>query len=585
MAIPASGNELIATLAHFDGKNAEFSAAELSARVPAENGSKREFRPEICRSDPARPLPASQWRRCSVHDEAGQEDVVRLLADPATHDGAPVERIDTHASVVFLAGTRAFKLKRAVKYDYLDFSTIDRRKRFCEAEMRINSRMAPALYRRVIPVTQTPGGVLTLGGQGRPVDWVVEMTRFEQDALFDRMAAAGRLEPALMESLSEEVASFHASCAVREEFGGAPGITRVIDGNDSGLRQFGRDCLGAAACDAVTAASRTTLRRAAALLERRRRSGYVRECHGDLHLGNIVLWEGRPTLFDAIEFNDDIACIDVMYDVAFLWMDLWHRGLHGHANSVFNGYLGETRDFDGLAPLPLFLSCRAAVRAKTTITAAPLQATADAQHRMRVRAMEYLDLAIRLLRPPRPVIVAIGGLSGSGKSTVARALAPSVGAVPGALVLRSDETRKRLWGASALTRLGRSAYTPEMSARVYEALVSDATAAAAGGQSAIVDAVFARTEDRVALERAARIAGVPFAALWLEAPEPVLIERVTNRGADASDADADVVRMQYARSAGEVRWPHVDAAARRDVVIACAHASLQGQAVALDVAA
>jgi len=520
-----------------------------------------------------------------MHGGIDQSDVIRLLSDPVTHLTDRVERIDTHASVVFLAGSRALKLKRAVKYDYLDFSTPERRKHFCEAEWQINSRLAPGLYRRVLPVVRTPEGVLALGGDGTPVDWVIEMARFDQDALFDRMADAGRLDPDLMTPLAEEIASFHESCPVRSEFGGQPGIGRVIDGNAAGFREFGRDVLGAAACEALTHAARGALRRLGPLLEARRRAGCVRDCHGDLHLGNIVLWEGRPTLFDAIEFNDDLACIDVMYDLAFVLMDLWQRALRQHANTVLNTYLRETQDFEGLAALPLFLSCRAAVRAKTTATAAGLQTRTDAQRRLQARAREYLDLAARSLHRPPPVLIAIGGLSGSGKSTCARALAPSIGAAPGAVVLRSDETRKRLWGASPLTKLDPAAYTPEMSACVYEALTADATAVAASGHSVIVDGVFAHKEDRAAIERAARMAGVSFAAVWLDAPEGVLVERVAQREADASDADPDVVRMQCARWADDVHWPHVDASADRDVVRIQVQESLQEQIAALNVAA
>lgn len=517
--------------------------------------------------------------------EAGQADAIRLLSDPATHGGAPVQRIDTHASVVFLAGDRALKLKRAVKYDYLDFSTLDLRKRFCEAELRINGRIAPTLYRGVIPVVRTHTGTLALEGDGTPVDWVVEMARFDQDRLFDRMATAGRLDLEHMVPLAEEIASFHESCAARPDFGGEAAIARVIAGNAAGFHEFGRDVLGTVACDSLTLASRTALRHHPALLEQRRKTGFVRECHGDLHLGNIVLWADRPTLFDAVEFNDDIACIDVMYDLAFLLMDLWHRTLPRHANTVLNTYLRETRDFEGLAALPLFLACRAAIRAKTSATAASLQADADTQREMNVRARDYLGLAARLLRCHPPALVAIGGLSGSGKSTLAHALAPGIGAAPGAVVLRSDEIRKRLWGTSRLTRLEPAAYTPEMSARVYETLALDAAAVLATGHSVVVDAVFTRAEDRFAIERVARIAGVPFSALWLEAPEDVLIERVTRRGPDVSDADAAVVRMQYAQSAGDVRWSHVDAAVGVEHVVVRARTALQRQMVALDAAA
>jgi predicted kinase len=317
----------------------------------------------------------------------------------------------------------------------------------------------------------------------------------------------------------------------------------------------------------------------------RRKTGYVRECHGDLHLGNIVLWAGRPTLFDAIEFSEELACIDVMYDLAFLLMDLWHRALPQHANTVLNTYLGVTRDFDGLAALPLFLSCRAAIRAKTTATAAALQVDSGRQREMTIRAREYLALAGHLLQPHSPTLVAIGGLSGSGKSTLARALAPSIGAVPGAVLLRSDEVRKRLWGVTPLTKLGAAAYTPDMSTRVYETLAGDAEAVARTGHSVVVDAVFARAADRLAIERAARAAGVAFAAVWLDAPERILVERITARGPDVSDADAEIVRMQCAQSAGDVRWSSVAADADRDQVLAGARASLRAQTVALDAAA
>ncbi len=530
-------------------------------------------------------LPVQEVVPMHREGEAGQADVIRLLSDPATHGGAPVQRIDTHASVVFLAGDRALKLKRAVTYDYLDFSTVDRRKRFCEAELRINGRIAPGLYRRVIPVVRTHTGGLALEGDGTPVDWVVEMTRFDQDRLFDRMAAAGRLEVEQMVPLAEEIASFHESCAARPDFGGEAAIARVIAGNGEGLRKFGRDVFSTVACDSLTLASRTALRDRGALLELRRKAGFVRECHGDLHLGNIVLWADRPTLFDAIEFNDEIACVDVMYDLAFLLMDLWHRTLPWHANTVLNTYLRETRDFEGLAALPLFLACRAAIRAKTSATAASLQADADTQREMNVRARDYLGLAARLLRGHPPALVAVGGLSGSGKSTLAYALAPAIGAAPGAVVLRSDEIRKRLWGVTPLTKLEAAAYTPEMSTRVYETLAADAEAVVRTGHSVIVDAVFARAADRVAIERAARAAGVAFAAVWLEAPEPVLVERIAARGPDVSDATADVVRMQWAQSAGDVRWPRVDAAVDVEHVVVHARTALQRQMVALDAAA
>jgi predicted kinase len=300
----------------------------------------------------------------------------------------------------------------------------------------------------------------------------------------------------------------------------------------------------------------------------------VRQCHGDLHLRNIVLLDGVPTLFDAIEFNDEIACADVWYDLAFLLMDLWRRQLPRHANAVFNGYAAETGDLEGLALLPLFLSCRAAVRAKTSATAARLQADAARSRELENTAREYLAMAIDLLQPEPPRLIAIGGLSGSGKSTVALALAPSVGAAPGALVLRSDEIRKTLCGAATLDRLGPAGYTPEMSQKVYGALADRAAMALRAGRTVIVDAVFARPADRAAIEAVGSSASAPFAGFWLDAPVDVLLTRTAQRQHDASDADASVVHQQVDAGIGSLSWRRVDAGRPHTDVLADTLAAL-----------
>jgi aminoglycoside phosphotransferase family enzyme/predicted kinase len=504
-----------------------------------------------------------------------QSDVVRFLSSPSSDDGASVEQIETHSAVVFLAGQRAYKLKRAVRFDYLDFSTSDRRRLMCEAELRLNQRTAPKLYRRVIPVTREQNGALALGGAGTPVDWVLEMNRFPQEALFDRLAAAGQLDLALMPSLGAAVAAFHATAERRPDHGGVAGMAWVIDGNASGFAEHGTGVLDPEACRQLTDAQRAELDARATTLEERRTSGFVRQCHGDLHLRNIVLLDGRPTLFDAIEFDDRIACIDVLYDLAFLLMDLWRRRLTRHANAVWNGYLAETNDLTGISLMPLFLSCRAAVRAKTSATAARLQSDPKRRDEQQALAREYLAMARELLdsgrshpeQRRRAFIVAIGGFSGTGKSTLALGLAPSVGPVPGAVVIRTDEIRKRLLGMAPLQRLGPEGYTQEVSARVYAAAGERAKAAIREGHSAIVDAVFACPEERQAIERIAAEASVPFAGIWLEAPEPALIARVEQRRNDASDADADVIRMQSGQPTGVITWQRIDASASAAVVL------------------
>lgn len=492
-----------------------------------------------------------------------QSDVVSFLSSPATHDGAAVERIDTHASIVFLAGQRALKLKRAVRYDYLDFSTAERRRAMCEAELRINRPLAPAIYRGVTAVTREADGRLTIGGAGMPVEWLVEMARFDQNDLFDRLAESGVLPLQLMQPLAEVIARMHATADCRIEHGGWAAMERLITGNAAAFAADGAGILDPIKCAGLTSLSRLVLDRNDILLESRRNDGQVRRCHGDLHLSNILLLDGRPTLFDAIEFNDEIACVDVLYDLAFPLMDLWRLGLPNHANALWNAYLARTGEFEGVQLMPLFMSCRAAVGAKTTAAAATLEAEAGRRAELTALARDYLALAARLLEPSHPKVIAVGGRSGSGKSTLAMALAPSLGSAPGAVVIRSDEIRKQLCGVQPLDRLGPEAYTDDVSRRVYEVVMQQADTIVRGGFVAIADAVFSRAADRDAIKHVATAAGVPFVGLWLHAPERTLIARVEARGADASDADADVIRRQLVPSADCLQWDLVDASATR----------------------
>ena len=500
-----------------------------------------------------------------------QSRVVTYLSSPAAHAGAAVERIDTHASLVFLAGDRAWKLKRAVRYDYLDYSTADRRRAMCEAEVRINRRTAPAIYRGVTAVTERADGSLSIGGDGMPVDWLVEMERFDQDSVLDRLADAGLLPLRLMRPLAHAIAKFHHAAEGRVNHGGWDAMRRVIDGNAAGFAEDGAGILEPIQCARLTNRARFVLDRNGVLLDQRRDDGFVRHCHGDLHLRNIVLLAGQPTLFDAIEFNDDFSSIDVLYDLAFLLMDLWRLELPHHANMVWNSYLAETADLDGLSLMPLFMSCRAAVMAKTTATSANMQTDEGRRLELRALANTYLAMADALLEPPAARVIAVGGLSGSGKSTVAMDLAPALGPAPGAVVIRSDEIRKRLSGVQPLDRLGPEGYTDDMSRRVYHALMEETDKVVRAGYTAIADAVFAQPAERDAVQHVAAAAGVPFVGLWLEAPESVRISRVAARGSDVSDADFDVIRRQLAYQLDSLRWHRLDASGtRQQVGDACA---------------
>jgi predicted kinase len=336
-----------------------------------------------------------------------------------------------------------------------------------------------------------------------------------------------------------------------------------VEGN---ARAFTAEASGLdpAACADVTAAGLAEVERHAARLDRRKDEGRVRECHGDLHLRNAVLLDGSPTLFDGIEFNDELSCIDVAYDVAFLVMDLMHRRLPVHANVVFSHYLSLTGDLDALPLMPLFLSCRAAIRAKTSATAAGMEQDAEARAGLYRLAHAYLRMALDLLRPAPAVLVAVGGWSGSGKSTLVAHLAPEIGGAPGALVLRSDVLRKHLLGVPTEAHLGEEGYTPEVSRRVYERLVELAAEALGHGRAVIADAVWGRAEDRRRIAGAARAAGLRFVGLWLDAPRDTLASRLRARATDASDATVEVLDRQRQDTAPPDDWIRIDASGGAD---------------------
>jgi aminoglycoside phosphotransferase family enzyme/predicted kinase len=504
-----------------------------------------------------------------------QEPVLALLADPATHGGHAVTRVDTHAALVFLAGERALKVKRAVRFPFLDYSTLAKRKAACETELAINRRTAPGIYRRVVPITREADGRLALDGSGEPVEWAVEMRRFDERLTLDHLASAGKIDAALADALGRTVAASHADA-------GPADATRWIDALgsyiDEHIEAFGEhpDVFPPEENHAFADAGRVTFARIRPLLVERGRQGFIRRIHGDLHLGNIVLLDGQPVLFDAIEFSDVIASGDVLYDLAFLLMDLTERNLAPAANIVFNRYLVDARhdeNFDALATLPFFLSMRAAIRAK--VTAARLAHCQPDERQKIVRsARTYFDWARRFVAPAPPVMVAVGGLSGTGKSVLACALGPSLAPAPGAVVVRSDVERKALCGVGELEPLPQDAYAHEVTERVYAAIIAKASRAVAAGHSAIVDAVFARPQERALVERIAQQVDAPFQGLFLEADVATRSQRVGVRTRDASDANAEVARMQEAYDLGTLTWHRVDSSGPPDETLERAKAAL-----------
>jgi uncharacterized protein len=503
--------------------------------------------------------------------KSDQAAVLDFMASPGAYHSAPAEvrRIETHASVIFLVGTRAYKIKRAVKYPFLDFSTLERRRRALLNELRLNRRTAPQLYLEVIPITADEYGQFHLGEKGDVAEWVLVMRRFDQAKLYDRMAEEGRLSLSAMTRLAQVISVFHRGAdRLLAPKPALLALRAVIEDNEATLSARANVLQGEVLA-VVNRSSREAFAALTLLLQARALGGYVRHCHGDLHLRNIVEIEGAPTLFDAIEFDDAIATIDVLYDLAFLLMDLGARGLPAHANVVLNTYLeacGDTANLIGLAALPLFLSTRAMIRAKVELLRASL--SPGLQTEAQAHATSYVLLARDYLEAHRPQLIAIGGLSGSGKSSLAQTLAPHLGAFPGAVHVRSDVERKRMFGVAAGERLPRPAYAAEVSDVVYGICRKRALMALEGAQAVIVDAVHAKSEERDAIAEIAARAGAAFTGIWLDAPADTMRGRIARRSGDVSDATPDVLDEQLGFDVGPQNFVVVDAGRALDQVVA-----------------
>lgn len=446
-----------------------------------------------------------------------------------------------------------FKLKKAVALGFLDFSTLAAREHFTRRELALNAPHAPALYRDVVAIRRGAGGGLTLEGDGPVVDWALRMAPVPEQDFLDAIAMRGELTPALLDATADAVAAMHAALPPLAGVDAPAAMRRVLAGNLEAARAAGLDAARVAALGARATAA---IDRLSPLLSARAAEGRVRRCHGDLHLGNLCLLEGRPTPFDALEFDEALATIDTGYDLAFLLMDLGHQVGRAAANRVLNRYVARGGDAGLTGALPPWLALRALIRAH--VEARRGSVPGDRRH----DSGAYLARAEAALDPPPARVVAIGGLQGTGKSTLARALAPLLGAAPGALVLRSDEIRKRRHGAAPEDRLPEAAYSPAASAAVFAELFATAAGVAGGGHAVIADAAFLAPFDRAGIAAAAAAAGVPFTGLWLAAPLEVLRARVAARQGDASDATVAVLEAAAAAhgTAPPEGWVMIDAA-------------------------
>ena len=418
-----------------------------------------------------------------------QHEVIAFLSDSASYGvQGDVVRIDTHCSIVFLVADRAYKLKRAIRYASLDYTTRELRQAACEAELLLNRRTAPDLYLGVHSIKRSPSGALGFDVAGAALDHVVVMHQFAQSDLFDRMAQTERLTPALTRALGEAVAHLHLAAERTPRRGGSEAIRRVIADNDRELAKVAAE-LDGAAVRALSSRARGEADRLAALLEKRRDEGSVRRCHGDLRLANICLYGGRPTLFDSIEFSDEISCIDVLYDLAFLLMDLELRGRSDLGNAVFNAYLDLAPETYGLRALPLFLALRAATRSYALAGSAGRRADPQEAAQLLTSARRHIAAGVAFLAPQRPQLIVLGGAPDLERTELAAAVAGHVHPAPGARVLHPASSDQSPWAVASATL--------------------------SAGCSVLVEGVFADAVDRVAVGELASGLGVTLLPFWV----------------------------------------------------------------------
>jgi aminoglycoside phosphotransferase family enzyme/predicted kinase len=498
---------------------------------------------------------SSLFRRASAMNVCAEQLIVSLQRPEVWPDTpSNVRVIETHISWVLLMSEFAWKIKKPVKFDFLDFSTLERRKYFCEEELRLNRRTAPELYLDVVPICGDATAPV-IGGDGEPIEYAVKMRRFEDERLLSRMVNEGRFKASQIDALAEHIATFHASLpGISEElpYGRADRIRHDAIDN---FRTIERLAVGD---EAQTAEVRhlhpwtqTAAERLADTFEQRRAGGFVRECHGDLHLGNIVELDSGPCLFDCIEFNAGFRWSDVISEIAFLVMDLEEHGEPKLARRLLNRYLERTGDYAGLAVLRFYLVYRAMVRAKVdAIRLGDSPQLASQRRLLRREFGTYLAVADHDSEVSPPSLIIMHGLSGSGKSHVAGQIVENSAAIR----IRSDVERKRLFGLDETERVEGAAaaelYSPAASERTYGRLAELARTIIESGFPAVVDAAFLARDEREQFRRLAGDLQVPFLIVACSAPESALLERVIAReqaGRDASDAGASVLRQQLQR--------------------------------------
>ncbi|AFY37253.1 hypothetical protein Lepto7376_0858 [[Leptolyngbya] sp. PCC 7376] len=480
------------------------------------------------------------------------ETLIRTLQTPDIYPhnaNNEIDLVQTHVSYVFLTGDYAYKLKKSVNFGFLDFSTLEKRKHFCEAELALNSSLTKDLYLEVVSITYD-GETYAIDGQGDIVEYAVKMRQFPQENLLSGMFQAGTLTEEQMVQLGKVVAAFHATAETNDyirSFGEIAKIRQAIDENyDQTAGYIGR-VQTQKRFEQTKDFTDNFFASREDIFASRRDQNKICECHGDLHLRNICLWQDDIQLFDRIEFNEPFRFVDTMYDVAFAVMDLDARGAKELGNAFLNTYLEQTGDWEGLQVLPLYLSRQAYVRAKVTSFLLDDPAIAEeAKQEAAKTASEYYELAWQYTQLPKGKVVMMSGLSGSGKSTVARRCARLWNAIH----IRSDAARKHLGGVSLDAKAPDSLYSAEMTEKTYARLTELGVLLAKQGFTVILDAKFDRISQRKDVMAACEAEGLPYQILYCQAPTSTLEQRLQDRNDDISDATADLLQTQIDNAEG-----------------------------------
>ncbi|MGZ8190433.1 MAG: bifunctional aminoglycoside phosphotransferase/ATP-binding protein [Methylococcaceae bacterium] len=461
------------------------------------------------------------------------------------HEVSSVKLIETHISWVLLTGQYAYKIKKPVNFGFLDFSTLEKRRYFCHEEVRLNQRLAIDVYLEVVPITGRPDHP-KIGGAGEAIEYAVKMIQFPSEQILRERAKAGLLGTDEIDQITKIVANFHETVEKASEqsgYGEPENIQHWFVENFHHIKPLLNDDSELQQLQAIEIWGNNEWHSKSHLMQLRRQQGYVRDCHGDLHLGNMTLINGKVTLFDCIEFNPMLRWIDVISEVAFLVIDLLYFGYSDYAYRFLNRYLQDTGDYHGLALLRYYLVYRAMVRAKVALLRMTQQQNGECQQ-ARFEYAVFANLGERFSKDSKTVLIITHGFSGSGKSTFASQLAEKIGA----LQIRSDIERKRLFGYRAqentCSSINSGLYTQEAGLKTYQRLVELAKAVIVAGFSVIIDAAFLKAEQRDLFRQLASVCHVQFFIVDFQASNEELCRRIRQRQNDISEATVDVLHQQ-----------------------------------------